>query len=102
MGARTNRIAKTLILWAPICGVLSLGACASSSRQASTEMLNSTNTAPDGGFTTPPPSKKGVIVPGDISSGTAGLGQGAGSGNMESTTGTSGTRVNPGGAGDGK
>lgn len=49
---------------------------------------------PDGGFVTPPSKKKEVMVPGDPASGTTGLGPGAGG--LETSTGTAGTRVNPG------
>jgi hypothetical protein len=55
---------------------------------------------PDGGSPpTGPPSRRGIIVPGDPASGTTRLGT-EGS-EMETQTGTNGTRVHPGGS-DGK
>jgi len=50
---------------------------------------------PDGGNPpTQPPSRRGIIVPGDPSSGTTRLG--TQSTELETHTGTSGTRVQPG------
>ena len=107
MGASATRLASMSRIWAlgaALCGALPLAACATGApQQTSTDIPSG---APDGGYTmappsTPAPSKKGVIVPGDPSSGTAGLGSGSGS--LPSSTGTTGTRINPGGgSSDGK
>lgn len=82
-----------------ICGTLAAGACAhrsdyrlpveSSPAVASGQSHGGAALPPP-----PPPAKRGVIVPGDPASGTTQLG--AGATDLDSHTGTSGTRVTPG------
>lgn len=85
------------IVCAPLAGALCSDGCAG--RQPVTDRPIATETTPDGGFVSPAPAQKGVIVPGDPASGTAGIG--SGSGRLDTTTGTSGSRVKPGSANDG-
>ena len=107
MGARMMSLARIAILGAPLGWALWMGGCAGrSGQQPGTEMPSAATTTPNGSpvtptpTSTPSPSPKGVIVPGDPSSGTAGLG--SGTGKVDTTTGTSGSRVKPGDTGDGK
>ena len=94
LSARINE----LLLGALLGGLLAAGACAQRAYQlpvnsppaAATRTSDSGNALPP----PPPPSRRGVIVPGDPSSGTGQLGAGAGEG--QTRTGTSGTRVTPG------
>jgi hypothetical protein len=74
MGARMTSSAKIWILGALIGSALWLNGCAGQSgQQPVAEMPTAANTTPDGGLVTPAPSKKGLIVPGAPSSGTAGV-----------------------------
>jgi hypothetical protein len=78
-------------------GALAFGACADRSYQLPTE---NPSTVATGGYDAgtppipPPSSKRGIIVPGDHASGTSRLGPT--SSDLDTSTGTTGTRVNPG------
>jgi hypothetical protein len=83
------------------CGASAFAACAQHTYQLPLDAPPVVmSDRPDGGLPpTQPPSRRGIIVPGDPASGTTRLGT-EGS-EMETQTGTNGTRVHPGGS-DGK
>jgi hypothetical protein len=85
---------------AVLLAALAAGACAGRGDPAPQTPASAAAEASDGGFVTAPPARRGVMVPGDPSSGTAAFG--AGAGGLDTTTGTAGTRVNPGSVGDSK
>ncbi|HET6146139.1 MAG TPA: hypothetical protein VFH68_01295 [Polyangia bacterium] len=95
----SNLRASGPLLGALLGGLLAAGACA---QRSSYQLPAQSPAAATAGTTDsgnrlpspPPPSRRGVILPGDPSSGTGQLG--AGAGEAQTRTGTSGTRVTPG------
>ena len=98
-GARLSLLALAHLAVVVLAAVAGIGACAQRTYQLPPDSPPVVAAdRPDGG--TPPvqpSSRKGVIVPGDPASGTTRLGPESSA--IETHTGTSGTRVMPGGDG---
>ena len=104
-GPRLSLLTLTHLSMVVLAGAVSVGACAQSTYQLPADappvvVADRPADRPDGGRPPlQPSSRRGVIVPGDPASGTTRLGtEGT---EIETHTGTAGTRVNPGGS-DGK